>query len=330
MGNTTSKNNLDRRNTVLRRSQTKKNQDILKKLEKLQNDITKFKGTESDESYERLKLRLDNIRKEHQKLGQQIRPELKRNFKAEEEKLKSTEEYLVNKLQSNKEKHEAKSKKTENKTEDEAQSQVNSILSEEHKDEEQELEQTTDKRKTVELTSVRVEPIEPTNEEPTSPTIQEKRKSIFKMGIPVMNLTPELLKKQLEKRKSKVSFSDNSLENKNSNIEEQLDNIIEKMRNIELNINKFEDRKGSLAYNRVLEDLMICQTDLKQLEINPDVNTKWRDAMRYFDSLRSFLDERAVENVRNSNYYYNNRASQYKSTEQLADAISHMSEGTLV
>ncbi|CAH0563967.1 unnamed protein product [Brassicogethes aeneus] len=334
MGGSSSKSQLKRNNT-LRRTQRKSLYKVGDKIEALKKNVNKFKGVEEDDAYEDLHRALHQIRREYARRGRDLQNELHSTYKNIGKIIDEVELVLNNKIELNRDEIANKPRRRKSRVrEEDVTSQINTVVSGGYTtDEELEAEQlkkATKKRNTVELKVVRVVPDKEILSSVFSSPDSQRRKSILKMGG--VNVTPNAMKNELEKRKSVNIVLEKDLEyqdNKSINEQEQLDNLIEKLRNIELNINKFNDTQNSHEYRKLRDHLMICQSDLHELELNEEGYTKWNDAKNYCTSCINFLEQRANENAMPKSPTIN-RIQQYKSTEELSEKISQLTKTTAI
>ncbi|EFA09054.1 uncharacterized protein LOC103314132 [Tribolium castaneum] len=160
MGVTVSKSPLERRNTVLRRSQRRSIHGVKSKADKIVKEIKKFKA--SDESaYLALRTKIEALERDLKHTSKQLQPQLKPLFEETLQRAQQCYQLLEDKFKENQ-------AEASNNNEDEN----DDVFVEET----QEVPQSPKK---VQLTLVQVEPIE------ASPQIN-KRFSAMKLGVPVL------------------------------------------------------------------------------------------------------------------------------------------------
>jgi hypothetical protein len=111
MGVVGSKSPLERRNTVLRRSQRKSVHGIKSKAEKIAKDIKKFKGTEENVAYVELKAKIENAERDLRVHTKNLQPQIRHVHNETLKKLQECHTLLEDKLRENQEKAVAEPKK---------------------------------------------------------------------------------------------------------------------------------------------------------------------------------------------------------------------------
>ncbi|KAJ8972020.1 hypothetical protein NQ314_000402 [Rhamnusium bicolor] len=318
MGGVSSKSPLERRNTVARRSQRRSIHSIKAKVDKVFPDIKKFKGVEEDVNYNSLHAEIEHIKNELLRKAKDLQPQLKNiyddtlirieeAFKALEDKLKENQEKALRKEKENQEKSEKKKDKKK-KEENNIGSENNDVEVQEIQDEPnkevEDLVQTTDKRKTVELKFVQVIPDEKVTEadihnENNNRIIkspEEKRKSILKVGIPVM--TGAMMNEISAKSVSISRQYDNETysESDSETIIAKVNDIIEHLQAIEYQIADFVGKKHGTQYSRIRDQLNHYLIALNRFNTSDDYTVEQiKICKNYVGSCLNFLDEKAIE-----------------------------------
>ncbi|RZC33199.1 hypothetical protein BDFB_002301 [Asbolus verrucosus] len=267
MGVVNSKSPLERRNTVLRRSQRKSIHGIKGKTDKLAKAIRKFKGTEENLEYVELKARIEGVERELKSSEKNLQPQLRTIHKDALKRTENCYKLLEDKLRENREKAFEKEPNKE-KTEDN-----DDVFIEEVKDEE--AGETEDKRRTVELKLVQVE----LNESPQV----NKRASIVKMGgVPVM---PGSIMEDMHRRTADLE----------ARVEDKIARIRQEVANLELEISQFIGRKNGRYYNKIKEQLVGYSEELKNiLPMDEAIMEQLKLCRNYIASCLSFLEEKGV------------------------------------
>lgn len=272
MGGSSSKSPFDRRNSVERRTQRRVLFNIKAKLQKLEKDTKKFNGLPGDEEYERLTNGISTIQKELAKKHPTLQPKIKASsveLQKEAEKLLET---LVEKAKANEQKQ-------HNNNKEEQQPQTPRTSSE--------------IKQTVELRLVKVEPEEerPTSTSSSVRSPEETRRSILKVGVPVMpNVAKEL--------KRKVEQSEKLEENPEESYLKFVEAIKREVEDIELKISEFVGLKGGAHYAQIQEKLFDDLSKLKEVPNQSEVVVEQKDlCVQYIRSCLNFLDEKAENEV---------------------------------
>jgi hypothetical protein len=273
MGVVGSKSPLERRNTVLRRSQRKSVHGVKSKAEKIAKDIKKFKGTEENVAYVELKAKIENAERDLRVHTKNLQPQIRHVHNETLKKLQECHTLLEDKLRENQEKAVAEPKKemqAEPKQDHREEEDDDDVFVQEILDEPP--PESTEKRKTVELKLVQVEPIE------ASPQIN-KRFSAMKIGVPVM---PGSIMESM-RRKTLME-------------EEKVGEIRAKIEQMEVEISQFVDRKNGKHYNQIKGQLEKYADELKSSAPADDVvSEQVKMCNNYIASCLSFLDEKAVD-----------------------------------
>ncbi|KAJ8957392.1 hypothetical protein NQ318_004872 [Aromia moschata] len=295
MGAISSKSPLERRNTVARRSQRRTIHALKAKVDKAFQNIKRFKGVdEEDAAYKALQLQ-PQLRNIHDTTLNRI----EESFKVLEEKLRENQEKARKKEQEIQEK--AEKKKEKNKKEDDVASEDNDVevkeIAEDHKEAE-DLEKSTEKRKTVELKFVQIVPDEVTEADVHSErnnnlakSPEETRKSILKMGVPVL---PGAVMKEISFRSSSPLKS--TAESDSGLVLESINRIIENLQAIEYQIADFVGKKNGTQYNRIKDklDQYVGQLDLFKTTDEYALE-QIKICKNYAGSCSNFLDEKATD-----------------------------------
>lgn len=276
MGVVGSKSPLERRNTVLRRSQRKSIHGVKSKAEKLAKDIRKFKGTEENTDYVELKARIETAERELRTHSKGLQPQI-RNIYAEA--LKKTEDcykLLEDKLKENQDKVKAVPSKKDDKEEHHDDNQEKDDDDEVFVEEVNEVEQTPERRKTVELKVIQVEQIE------ASPQTN-KRLSAMKLGVPVL---PGTILESIHRK----------TEESNLHNEEKIAAIRKEIEVVESEISQFVGRRNGIHYNRIKRQLENYSADLHTISTSDeDILEQLKLCSNYIGSCVSFLDEKALD-----------------------------------
>lgn len=162
MGLNLTKSPLERRNTVLRRSQRKSIHGTKSKADKIIKDIKKFKGIEEDANYLEIKAKIEAAERDLKIQEKNLQPQVRHIYDETLKKTQNCYQFLEDKLKENQGKAEEKNEEAEDK-----------------KDEESDEVFEPQSPKSVDLRIVQVESIE------ASPQVN-KRASVMKIGVPVM------------------------------------------------------------------------------------------------------------------------------------------------
>lgn len=271
MGGGGSKSPFDRRNSVERRTQRRVLFNIKDKVKKIDKDVKKFNGLPGDEEYERLTTGISSVQKELLKKHQTLQPKNKTvsvELQKEAEKLLET---LVEKAKQNQQKISESNNNKQGKQEDDQQS-------------------SSEIRQTVELRLVKVEPEE---ERPTSQTSslrspEETRKSILKVGVPVMPNAAKEMKRKVEQSHQLEE------ENTEENVLKAIENIKTQVQDVELRISEFVGYRDGVHYNQIKEKLFDFLANLKEIPNQSEIVVEHKElCIQYVRSCLTFLDEKA-------------------------------------
>lgn len=317
MGIATSKSPLERRNTVARRSQRRTIHTIKSRVDKVFPDIKKFKGVTKNEHYHALYAEIEHLKYELAKKSKDLQPQIRNvysdtlkrieeAFTALDGRLNENQEKAIKKEREREEKAEKKKEKKKNKEED-VTSENNDVevqeIEEEATNEANNLEQSTEKRKTVELKFVQVIPDEVTqvdvhnNNNNIVKSAEEKRKSILKHGVAVM---PGAMLNEIAARTSNtVTIQEQHkphIEHNSEKINVKINEIIENLQASEYQIADFVGKRNGTQYNRIKEKLNHHLTTLSSFSPSDDYTLEQiKICTNYVHSCLNFLDEKAIE-----------------------------------
>lgn len=283
MGIIESKSPLERRNTVARRSQRKSIHSIKSKTGAIMKNIKKFKGVEEDSVYIEIKATIENLERDLKSKERGLQPQIINIYKDTLKKVDECSQYLEIKLKENQAKavNEPKPEDQTNSSNDNAaveevdESQFRDSLME---NEAHNLEQQ-DKRKTVQLNLVQIEPDQVNK--------SDKRLSVIKMGgVAVMPGT------MMDEMHHKMLDSDHHRQT-----EAQIAKVRKDIENVELEISQFVGGKDGKHYNRIRAQLTGYFNELHELNTNNDeaLQEQVKLCVVYIKSCLSFLDEKAVD-----------------------------------
>ncbi|VEN47275.1 unnamed protein product [Callosobruchus maculatus] len=105
MGVPQSKSPVERRNTMVRRSQRKSIYTVRAKLDRIYLDIKKFRGIEEDEEYEMILEQLDRLRYELSRKVKELQPQVRNFYQITMKRIDEAEEALEDQLEDNREFH---------------------------------------------------------------------------------------------------------------------------------------------------------------------------------------------------------------------------------
>ncbi|KAJ8986123.1 hypothetical protein NQ317_005593 [Molorchus minor] len=341
MGAVTSKSPLERRNTVARRSQRRSIYSTKSKIDKLFSDIKRFKGIEEDEHYQAVRNELTHFKNDLLRKSKELQPQLRNlqdttlkrideGLAALEERLKENQEKTRRKEQENEEKARKKElenqEKAEKKKKDKKKTDDSDVVSEnndveikeieEGADEATNLEQSTEKRKTVELKFVQIVPdevvqvdVHENNNNAKSP--EEKRKSILKLGVPVM--PGAILNRMSSKfasftKQKEVTIS----ENDNDKIIAKVNEIVESLQAVEYQIADFVGKRHGTQYNRIRDRLTKHADELKRFNTTDDYALEQINICKnYVESCVSFLNEKSIDDTLQDDVFFPSNANSH-------------------
>lgn len=322
MGAVTSKSPLERRNTVARRSQRRTLHNLKPKIDGVLKEIKKFKGVTEDTNYVALKNEIEYLKNDLTRRGKDLQPQVRTIYENIYKKISEAEDALQNKLEENRTKLEKKENKqkenggtaqsvvdhydvksdiTSNVDDSETVVQIHT-----EQQEEQALENSEDRRKTVELKFVKVVPEEDSpkpSKEVRIVSPVEKRKSILKAGgVPVM---PGAMMNELAAQSSRINRQYHAGADETpapvtvQDVLYRINSIVESLRQLELEINDFVGRKHGKQYNRLRDGLNRYLIELNNLNPSDEYALdQVRICRNYVGSCLTFLDERSTDDAR--------------------------------
>lgn len=313
MGITASKSPLERRNTVARRSQRRIIHNIKSKVEGVSRDINKFKGTEEDVNFNALMYEIDHLQIELMRKSKDLQPQVRNIYETTLNKVEDCSQALRDKLLENQEKarkkdeaEKEKARRKEEKYKDKSQEtpeKSNDITIIEEDNEAEELAENPERRKTVEVKFVQIIPPEE-NDEPsqnearTTKAVrsEEKRKSILKVGIPVM---PGAMMDEISSKSKKISnhySHHNNIERTDEDLVTRVNEIASNLQAIECQIADFIGRKDGTQYHRIKDHLNEYLIELNQFNTADEyVMEQVKLCKNYVGTNLSFLEEKAVK-----------------------------------
>nr|CAI5844459.1 unnamed protein product [Callosobruchus analis] len=129
---------------------------------------------------------------------------------------------------------------------------------------------------------------------------EEKRKSILKVGIPVMpeNMVNEITKKS---QRLSVHYKEEKEREAENALASKVNKIIKQLETTEYDIAGFVGKKNGKRYNRIKDKLKATLAELNQYRTNEETTKENIDrAKTYVGSCLAFLDEKAAENQEES------------------------------
>ncbi|XP_066139832.1 myosin-11-like [Euwallacea fornicatus] len=315
MGLTSSKSPLERRNTIARRSQRRTLHNLKSKVENFHKEIKKFKGVTEDTNYVNLKREIESFKNDLSRRGKDLQPQIRNLYETVYKKVREVEEALQDKLQENREKLGKKeAKERENgvvspSTVDDFSEVQGSALEDGQSFESNETvvevhaeDETETKRKTVEINLLKIinedEAKSPKEVRIVSPA--EKRKSILKVGVPVM---PGAVMNEFNLHTNKITLQPTNSSTPTSpiaprtvqEVTNRIADMIESIRQIEHEISEFVGKKDGRQYRQIKDTLIKYLGELNTLSPVDDYALDQLIVCRtYISSCISFLDEKAV------------------------------------
>lgn len=268
MGGSSSKSPFDRRNSVERRTQRRVLSGIKDKIKKIENDVNKFNGVPGDEEYERLSYSIVAVQQELVKKHASLQP---KNKVTSVELQKQAEKYLETLVEKAKINQRKQSESNNNKQQDDS----------------------SERRQTVELRVVKIEAEQPQTSRPSSlRSPEETRKSILKVGVPVMpNAAKELERKV--KQTEELEEEDGDAED---DILKAIENVKKQVEDIELRISEFVGLKNGTRYTHLKGMLMENLLYLKEIPNQSELIVEQKEmCVQYIRSCLNFLDEKAED-----------------------------------
>lgn len=319
MGIGVSKSPLERRNTVARRSQRRTIHNIKSKVDRVAQDIKKFKGIEEDVNYESLMSELDHLKVELLRKSKDLQPQVTNIYQVTLSKIEESVQTLNNKLlenqdkfrkKGNSEQDKARQKHEKNKEKEPDDTENiqndNDIIITEEENEAHEIAASTERRKTLEVKFVKIVPPDedvqpPENQGVTSKMVspEDKRKSILKVGVPVM---PGAMMNEISSKSKKISSHYNhteSTERSDEDILLRVNEMISNLQAIECQIADFVGRKNGTQYHRIRDQLNEYLIELNRINIVDEyINEQVKLCKNYVGSNMNFLDEKAINDKR--------------------------------
>lgn len=314
MGITSSKSHLERRNTVARRSQRRSVHNVKSKVERVLQDVKKFKSIEEDVNFNALMSEIDHLRIELMRKSKDLQPQVRNIYDVTLGKVDECEQALRKKLEENQEKYrkkeeaeQEKAKKKEEKKKEKDPETIednNDIVTIQEENEALDLAENLEKRKTLEVKFVQIIPPREEDEETdqgrnsrvVSP--EEKRKSILKVGVPVM---PNAMLNEISAKSKKIStrYSHQDLletvEKSDEDLVTRVNDIVNHLQTIEIQISDFVGKKNGTQYNRIRDQLNDYLIELNQMNsIDEYVADQVKLCKNFIGSNLSFLEEKAV------------------------------------
>ncbi|KAJ8923157.1 hypothetical protein NQ315_001711 [Exocentrus adspersus] len=310
MGIAESKSPLERRNTVARRSQRRSITNVKARVDKVFPSIKRFKSVNKDETYHTIHTEIEHLQNELMRKARDLQPQVRNLYDNTLKKLDAAFIALDDKLKENQEKSARKQKEQEEKAEKKKKNKNQDVASENNDgdveiqevEEEQEatnLEESTDKRKTVELKFVQIIPDEViqadvhNNNVAKSP--EEKRKSILKHGVAVM---PGAMMNEMASKPRTVSIQqhqDNKVED-NEKINTKINEIIENLQATEYQIADFIGKRNGTQHNRIRDKLLGYMDVLDGFSPSDDYTVEQINICKnYVTSCLNFLEEKALD-----------------------------------
>lgn len=291
MGGSSSKSPFERRNSVERRTQRRSLADIKSKLQKVQKELKSFKGVPDDDQYNHIKTTLLSLKRETAKKTATVQPKLRDSFNDMNKYITTALEFLDNQAVANQlgTNNRKSVEDTANKVVQDAGQSSNPPAS---------PGANSEIRQTVELKLMQVTPqmdrqsflstTSTVNSAVKSP--KDKRKSILKMGVPVMPLAV------MERQAARVSIVTAKKEEQSPAPAGTVDAIKKDVEDIELQISQFIGRKNGTHYNRLKDRLFGHLDKLAAISAKDDELLDQKEkCVNYVKSCLNFLDERAVD-----------------------------------
>lgn len=253
-----------------RRTQRRVLFNIKDKIKKIEKDVKKFNGLPADEDYERLTTAISQIQKELAKKHSTLQPKNKIVCSELQKEAATSLETLVQKAKLNQQQKQSESNNNQ-----------------------QQETPAAEIRQTVELRLVKVEP---EAERPTSGASSlrspvETRKSILKVGVPVMPNAAKELQRKVEQDNELAEADDEE-----ENILRAIENVTKQVGDIEIRISEFVGLKNGMHYVQIKEQLFENMEFLKQIPNQSEIIVEQKErCVQYIRSCLNFLDEKAEE-----------------------------------
>lgn len=294
MGGSSSKSPFERRNSVERRTQRRTLADIKSKYQKLQKELKAFKGVPDDEQYNHIKASLTSLKKETARKSASVQPKLRESYNDMNRQITEALQYLDAKAVANRDKTINRSSTEQATSKEDAHDGASSI---QRQSSVPPLSPgaNSEIRKTVELKLVQITPqidrqsimsTSTVNSAVKSP--EDKRKSILKMGVPVMPMAV------MERQSARVSIV--TAKNEEQSLAATIEKIRKDVEDIELQISTFIGIKNGTHYNRLKEKLFGYLDKLSAIAVKEDDLLERKEkCVNYVKSCLNFLDEKAID-----------------------------------
>ncbi|CAG9773753.1 unnamed protein product [Ceutorhynchus assimilis] len=311
MGSVGSKSPLERRNTVARRSQRRTLHNLKPKVEQLHKDIKKFKGATEDVNWVSLRNEIEFFKNDLTRRAKDLQPQVRNLYENVYKRVCEAEEALQTKLEENREKLTNKQQKGDNNE------VAQSIISQNQSETFSEItsnntadnetivdvhaENENDNKKNMEIQLEHLEGSPKHTKEVRIISPEQKRKSILKVGVPVM---PVAMMNELAAQTTRINRqydrTDSPVPARTvQEVVERINEIVESLRQIELEINEFVGKKNGKQYLRFRDSLNKYLIELNGLSPVDDYALDQIKICRsYIGSCLSFLDERATSEAR--------------------------------
>lgn len=291
MGGISSKSGLSRRNSVERRSQRRTLSSTKSELQKIEKQVDKFKGKRDDDEYNQIKSKIVTVRKRLQKIAPL--PNNKENHTEQFKILKDLAVLLEEKALAN--------ENTTKTDEEQNRSSAQSPIQRKDSDATDISRASSSIRKTVEIKMMQVTPVERPNSEVSVRSPEDKRKSILKMGVPVMPLAVMENQRRISNAASSnvspakaVQLQAPSKETEASLIE----NVKKEVGDIEFEISQFKGSKMDDNYVRLRDQLFKNLEMLCTISVKDDLLVQKKEqCIQYVRSCLNFLEEKAAEGI---------------------------------
>lgn len=348
MGITGSKSPLERRNTVARRSQRRAIHNIRAKVERVSQDIKQFKATDEDDNFNALLSELEHLKFELIKKSKDLQPQVRKIFEITLSKIEDSALALENRIIENREKLRKKGEADLEKIrrEEEENEEKNHYETDETNDiiikEENEAEKiaaSSEKRKTLEVKFVQIIPpggeIEHPGKSSKVVSPEDKRKSILKVGgVPVM---PGAMMNEISSKSKRISehyHKNDEIEKTDDDHVTRVNEIINKLQDIECQIADFIGRKYGTQYHRIRDQLNEYLIELNQMSTNDEfVTEQVKLCKNYVGSNINFLDERAVTDSRyesNEDVFLHYKTNDPLSSKEAQEKFQRLTKTTAI
>lgn len=259
-------------------------------LQKIEKQVEKFKGKRDDDEYNQIKSKIVTVRKRLQKITPL--PNNKENHAEQFKLLKDLAVLLEEKAITN----ENTTKTDEEQT---SRSSAQSPIQRRDSDATDISRESSSIRKTVEIKMMQISQQERPTSEASVRSPEDKRKSILKMGVPVMPLAVMENQRRISNAASANVSPARAAQVQAQSKETDL-NLIEKVKqevmDVEFEISQFKGAKMDENYVRLREQLFKCLETLCTVSVKDDLLVQKKDqCMQYVRSCLNFLEEKAAE-----------------------------------